>query len=282
MKLKYFTTLIFMISILKITAQSGYSLELNVKTIPTEEITKNETGIGFSFYKNLDSKNKITNTISYKNSGLKFNLNNYYSAENKNNYNRIENNLDFQHQLNEKLNLDFEFKTVAGFENSLGFTDVDFFGGAGIHYSYSKKSNIYLGIKRTTLFGKAEVLPAIALNSKLNAKTDLTLGFPYSKIQYSNNERNIFSLTNTFDGEYYQLDQAKTISANWSASRMSFSQMTTALEYERNVDGNWFMSFQGGYQFNKKYILTDNRGTTKFNFEANDGYLFNIGIKYKP
>lgn len=282
MKLKYFTTLIFMISILKITAQSGYSLELNVKTIPTEEITKNETGIGFSFYKNLDSKNKITNTISYKNSSLKFNLDNYYSAENKNNYNRIENNLDFQHQLNEKLSLDFEFKTVAGFENSLGFTDVDFFGGAGIHYSYSKKNNIYLGVKRTTLFGKAEVLPAIALNSKLNAKTDLTLGFPYSKIQYSNNERNIFSLTNTFDGEYYQLDQAKTISANWSASRMSFSQMTTALEYERNVDGNWFMSFQAGYQFNKKYTLTDNRGTTKFNFDANDGYLFNIGIKYKP
>jgi hypothetical protein len=282
MKLKYFTTLIFMISILKITAQSGYSLELNVKTIPKEEITKNETGIGFSFYKNLDSKNKITNTISYKNSGLKFNLDNYYSAENKNNYNRIENNLDFQHQLNEKLTLDFEFKTVAGFENSLGFTDVDFFGGAGIHYSYSKKSNIYLGVKRTTLFGKAEVLPAIALNNKLNAKTDLTLGFPYSKIQYSNNERNIFSLTNTFDGEYYQLDQAKTISANWSASRISFSQMTTALEYERNVDGNWFMSFQGGYQLNKKYTLTDNRGTTKFNFDANDGYLFNIGIKYKP
>lgn len=282
MKLKYFTTLIFMISILKITAQSGYSLELNVKTIPTEEITKNETGIGFSFYKNLDSKNKITNTISYKNSSLKFNLDNYYSAENKNNYNRIENNLDFQHQLNEKLSLDFEFKTIAGFENSLGFTDVDFFGGAGIHYTYSKKSNIYLGVKRTTLFGKAEVLPAIALNSKLNAKTDLTLGFPYSKIQYSNNERNIFNLTNTFDGEYYQLDRTKTISANLSASRMSFSQMTTALEYERNVDGNWFMSFQGGYQFNKKYTLTDNRGTTKFNFDANDGYLFNIGIKYKP
>lgn len=282
MKLKYFTTLIFMISILKITAQSGYSLELNVKTIPTEEITKNQTGIGLSFYKNLDSKNKITNTISYKNSGLKFNLDNYYSAENKNNYNRIENNLKFQHQLNEKLSLDFEFKTIAGFQNSLGFPDVDFFGGAGIHYSYSEKSSIYLGVKRTSLFGKAEVLPAIALNSKLNTKTDLTLGFPYSKIQYSNNERNIFDLTNTFDGEYYQLDQAKTISTNLSASRMSFSQMTTALEYERNVDGNWFMSFQGGYQFNKKYRLTDNRGTTKFNFDANDGYLFNIGIKYKP
>lgn len=282
MKFNYFTTLLFMISILKLTAQSGYSLELNIKTIPTEEITKNETGIGFSFYKNLDSKNKITNTISYKNSGLKFNPDNYYTADTKNNYNRIENNLEFQHQLNEKIGLDFEFKTVAGFENSLDFSDVNFFGGIGIHYSYSEKNNIYLGVKRTALFGKTQILPAIAFNSTLNAKTDLTLGFPYSKIQYSNNERNSFRLTNTFDGEYYQLDQIKTISSNLSASRMSFSQMTTALEYERNVDGNWYMSFQGGYQFNKKYTLTDNRGTTKFNFDANAGSLFNIGIKYKP
>ncbi len=281
MKLKYFTTLVFMISILKITAQSGYSLELNVKTIPTEEITKNETGIGFSFYSNLDSKNKITNCISYKNSGLKFNLDNYYSADNKNNYNRIENNLEFKHQMNEKVGLDFEFKTIAAFENSLGFSDVGFFGGTGIHYSYSEKSSIYLGVKRTTLFGKAEVLPSITFNSKLNAKTNLTLGFPYSKIQYSNNERNIFSLTNIFDGEYYKLDQAKTISPNLSATKISFSQMTTVLEYERNVDRNWFMNFQGGYQFNKKYTLTNNRGTTQFNFDANDGYLFNIGIKYK-
>lgn len=282
MKLKYFTTLILMISILKITAQSGYSLELNANTIPTEEITKNETRIGFSFYSNLDSKNKITNSINYKNSGLKFNLDNYYSADNRNNYNLIEYKLEFQHQLNKKVGLDFEFKTIAAFENSLGLSDVGFFGGAGIHYSYAEKSSIYLGLKRITLFGKAEVLPAIAFNSQLNAKTDLTVGFPYSKIQYSNNERNVFSLRNTFDGEYYQLDQAKTISSNINASRMSFSQMTTILEYERNVDGNWFMSFQGGHQFNKKYRLTDNRGTTKFNFDANDGYLFNIGIKYKP
>ncbi|WP_152547355.1 DUF6268 family outer membrane beta-barrel protein [Flavobacterium seoulense] len=271
-----------MISILKISAQSGYSLELNVKTIPTKEITKNETGIGFSFYKNLDSKNKITNSISYKNSELKFNLDNYYSANNRNNYNRIENNLEFQHQLNDKLNLNFEFKTITGFENSLGLSDVGFFGGAGIQYAYSEKSSIELGIKRTMLFGKAQILPSIAFNSKLNSKTDLSLGFPYSNIQYSNNERNIFSLKNTFEGEYYQLDQTKSISSNLSASRIRFSQMTTALEYERNVDGNWYMSFQGGYQFNKKYRLTDNKGTTKFNFDANDGYMFNIGIKYKP
>lgn len=281
MKLKYFTTLIFMVSILKITAQSGYSLELNVKTIPTEQITKNETGIGFSFYDNVDAKNKITNSISYKNSGLKFNLDNYYSAENKNNYNRIENNFELIHKINEKINWDIEFKTIAAFEKSLGFSDVSFLGGAGIQYWFNKQNNLHLGVKRMTVFGKAQVLPSVSFYSQLNTNTAIEIGFPNSTISYSNNDRNNFRLTNVFDGEFYQLDQAKTISPNLSASKMSFSQMTTAFEYERNIDHNWFMSFQGGYQFNKKYTLIDNRGTTQFNFDANDGYLFNIGIKYK-
>ncbi|MEN9908997.1 MAG: hypothetical protein RLZZ540_2146 [Bacteroidota bacterium] len=281
MKLKYFTTLIFMISILKISAQSGYSLELNLKTIPTKEITKNETGIGFSFDENLDSKNKITNSLSYKNTSLNYNLRNYYSENNNNKYNRIENNFGLVHQINNKMDWDFEFKTVATFEKSVGFSDVTILGGTGMKYAFNENNNIHLGVKRMTVFGKAEVLPTLSFYSKLNSNTAIEIGFPNSSISYSNNERNAFRLTNTFSGEYYNLDQEKAINTNLSATKMSFSQMTIALEYERNIDRNWFMSFQGGYDFNKKYTLTNDRGTTQFNFNANDGYLFNIGIKYK-
>lgn len=281
MKLKYFTTLIFMISILKISAQSSYSLELNLKTIPTKEITKNETGIGFSFDENLDSKNKITNSLSYKNTSLNYNPENYYSENNNNKYNRIENNFELVHQINEKIDWDFEFKTVATFEKSLGFSDITILGGTGIKYAFNENNSIHLGVKRMTVFGKTEVLPTVAFYNKLNSNTAIEIGFPNSSISYSNNKRNAFRLTNTFNGEYYNLDQAKAINTNLSATKMSFSQMTTALEYERNIDRNWFMSFQGGYDFNKKYTLTNDRGTTQFNFNANDGYLFNIGIKYK-
>ncbi|MDI6048619.1 hypothetical protein QLS31_02120 [Flavobacterium sp. XS2P24] len=40
-----------MITILNASAQSGYSLELNIKTQPTEKITIHETGIGVTFFK---------------------------------------------------------------------------------------------------------------------------------------------------------------------------------------------------------------------------------------
>lgn len=281
MKLKYFTSLICMISILKTTAQSGYSLELNIKTVPTESITKNETGVGFSFYDNWNTKNKISNTISYKNTGLNFDLDDYYSSDTNYRLNRIENNLELSHKFNKKISLDLELKTVAAFENNFGISDVSLFGGAEMRYSFNEKNSLQLGVKRMSVFGKAVVLPTLAFYSQLNPDTYIEIGFPNSAIHYSNNERNHFSLTNSFDGEYYKLDQNKKIESNLTASKISFSQMTTAFEYERNVDKNWFLSFQGGYQFNKKYRLTDNRGTTKFNFDANDGTLFNIGIKYK-
>lgn len=280
MKLKLFTTLIFMISILKITAQSSYSLELNLKTIPTKEISKNESGIGFSFHQNLDSKNKITNSLTYKNSSLNYGSGNYFSANN-NKYNWIENKLELTHQINNKVNWNLELKTIAAFEKSFDFSDITILGDAGIGYAFNEKNNIYLGVKRMTLFGKAQILPTIAFHSQFNSNTAIEIGFPNSAISYSNNERNAFRLTNVFDGEYYNLDQAKAINSNGNASKISFSQMTTALEYERSVDRNWYMSFQGGYQFDKKYTLTNNRGTTKYNFDANDGFLFNIGIKYK-
>ena len=57
--------------------------------------------------------------------------------------------------------------------------------------------------------------------------------------------------------------------------------MTSALEYERNMDTNWFVSLKGGYNFNKNYTLKNNNEVPTFDFNINNGYLFNIGIKYK-
>ncbi|MFC5681652.1 hypothetical protein ACFPTQ_00595 [Flavobacterium sp. GCM10022190] len=281
MKLKYSLTLIFMISILKITAQSGYSIELNTKTIPTEEITKNETSIRFVITENLNKKNKITNSISYKNTGLKYNLDDFYSAENKINLNRIDNLFKLKHELSSKTAIEIEAETVLGFEKKMGFTNANLFGGLNLYYSINPKNNIQIGVKRWSVFGKAQIYPTLSFLSQLNESTSFEIGFPNTAIKYSNNSRNYFSLTNTFEGEFYKLYQNKIISPNLSANKISFSQMSTVFEYERNVDQNWFMNFQGGYQFNKKYVLTNSSGATNFNFNANDGYVFKIGIKYK-
>lgn len=113
----------------------------------------------------------------------------------------------------------------------------------------------------------------------MNGKIDFRIGFPDSKISYSNNNRNHFSLTNSFNGNFYHLEKVSIAENN--AEKAILSQMTSALEYERNVGGNWFLNFKSGYDCNKKYNLLDSSGHKIYDYNSGNGYVLEFGIKYK-
>jgi len=280
MRIKIFTILLFLISILKVTAQSSYSLELNIKTEPTEKITKNETEVGFSIFKNIGSKNKITNTFKYKNTGIIYDLENYNLQDNLNDFSSFENNFEFTHTINQKTNLNIEIKPTVNFEKNIGVSDIDVFGGLEISHTFNSSNYASVGVKRTALFGKVEILPVFSLTHIINKNAFVQVGFPDSQISYSNNNRNSFLIKNSFQGAIYNLDSAEN--SNYiNATKMTYSQMATTFEYERNIDSYWSLNFKGGYGFNNKYYLTDSKGDLKYDFNNSNGYIFNIGIKFK-
>ncbi|MES2576375.1 MAG: hypothetical protein V4589_02120 [Bacteroidota bacterium] len=281
MRIKTLANLLFMIPILNASAQSGYSLELNIKTQPTEKITIHETGIGVTFFKNIDSKNKITNTFKYKNIGVDYSLENYDLQNSLNQFNGFENDFKLSHQLNGATKLNLEINPTVNFESNIGLSDVSLLGGIEMTHSFNRSNAIRIGVKRMTLFGKPEILPTVSFYHQISPNTFIEAGFPNSTFSYSNNTRNSFSLTNSFNGNFYNLDKPEVLDHLNAATKVSFSQMTSALEYERNMDSNWFVSLKGGYEFNKKYNLTNNSGDSKLDFKSTNGYIFNIGIKYK-
>lgn len=122
-------------------------------------------------------------------------------------------------------------------------------------------------------------MPLLSLNYIINNAGSLSIGFPDSRISYANNIRNKFSLSNSFNGNFYHLDSQNNLNNN--ATKVSLSQMTTALEYERNVDKNWFLNFKAGYDFDKKYNLIDTDNHKVYDFNTGNGYVLGIGIKYK-
>ncbi|MFV5684142.1 DUF6268 family outer membrane beta-barrel protein [Flavobacterium sp. GB2R13] len=270
-----------MIPILNASAQSGYSLELNVKTQPTEKITVNETGIGLTFFRNIDSKNKITNTIKYKNIGINYSLENYDLQNSLNQFTSFGNDFELSHQLTGETKLNLEINPIVNFENNFGISDVSILGGLEVNHSFNPTNSINIGIKRMSIFGKPEILPTFSFHHQINQNSFVNVGFPNSTFSYSNSTRNSFSVTNSFDGNFHNLDRPRVLDDLNTATKVSFSQMTSALEYERNMDSNWFVSLKGGYEFNKKYNLTNNSGDSKFDFNISNGYIFNIGIKYK-
>ncbi|WP_035669889.1 DUF6268 family outer membrane beta-barrel protein [Flavobacterium sp. 83] len=281
MRIKTLANLLFMISILNASAQSGYSLELNLKTQPTEKITVNETGIGLRFFDNIDSNNKITNTLKFKNIGLDYSLENYDLQNSLNQFTSIENDFEFSHQLTGNTKLNLEINPTVNFERNLGISDVSILGGLEVNHSLNSTNTISIGVKRMTLFGKPEILPTFSFYHQINQNAFVTIGFPNSTISYSNNIRNTFSITNSFNGNLYNLDGPRVVDNLNTATKVSFSQMTSTLQYERNLDSNWFVNLKGGYEINKNYNLTNNNRDSKFDFKSTNGYIFNIGIKYK-
>lgn len=280
MKIKTLITLLIMVPVFTISAQNGYSIDLNIKTEPADKITLNETSIGFKVYKNLDVKNKITNTLQYKNTKAKYSIENYAFRNNYNQYNSINNTLLLSHQITQKTTLNLEIEPTLNFQRNINLSDLSILGGLEISQVLDKKNAITIGVKRSNALGLPKITPVFSFFHKINDKANMTIGFPNTAITYSNNERNIFSITNRFNGDFYNLDNSKDPENN-TATKVSFSQITSALEYERNMGNNWFVNIKAGYNFNKSYELSNHNNDEVYDFNIGNSYILNIGIKYK-
>jgi len=279
MKTRFLICSFFLISIFSMKAQENFSVYANVKTEPTDKIKFNETNIGITFTKEIGSKNKITNTLEYSNLKVNYELDSNITYANLDQFNQIQNKFEFSHELSKTTNLNFSITPTVNFQSNLDSNDFTLLGSFQVQQQLSSKTFLSIGMARTSIFGSPKFLPVVSLNYKINNEASLLIGFPDSKISYSNNIRNKFSINNSFNGNFYHLDPENNLSNN--ASKVSLSQMTTALEYERNVDKNWFLNFKAGYDFNKKYNLIDNDNHKVYDFNTGNGYILGIGIKYK-
>ncbi|KAF2082922.1 DUF6268 family outer membrane beta-barrel protein [Flavobacterium sharifuzzamanii] len=279
MKVRFLICSLFLISFLGLKAQGNFSAAINFKTEPTEKINFNETNIVVFYQKKIGTKSKIANTLEYSNLKVNYELNpyNFYADQDK--FNQIKNKFEYSSEIAEKTKWKISVIPTANFQSKLDFSDVTVLGSLEISQHISSKLTVIAGAGRTSIFGAPKITPIVAFDYKMNEKTNFRIGFPDSKISYSNNDRNKFSLTNSFNGNFYHLDETSSTENN--AEKAILSQMTSALEYERNVGGNWFLNFKGGYDFNKKYNLLDGSDHKIYNYNTGNGYVLGIGIKYK-
>ena len=276
MKIRLLTGSLFLISFLNMKAQGKFSASANLKTELTNKIDFNETGIGITYYAIINSKSKIKNTLEYSNLKVIYDAENFEALENLDQFSQLKNKFEITREIS-NLKLNIAFIPTANFQKNLDLSDVILLGSFEISQKLNSRANINVGVSRSTLFGYPQFMPTLSLQYNLNDKNNLLIGFPDSKISYSN-IRNAFSLTNSFNGNFYNIDESFTASKN---KKISTSQMTTALEYERNVDTNWFLNFKTGYDFNKKYNILDNGNHKVYDFNIRNGYILGIGIKYK-
>lgn len=260
-------------------AQEKFAVDFNLKTEPTAEIDFNETNTGVFISKKTDERNEFTNKAEYTSLKIKYEAGTYENFENLNRFNRIQNKFEFSHKVSDVAKFSLNVTPTASFQQNLGISDISVLGGFQFSKQLNSKTALNIGIERSTVFGSPKFIPTLSLEGKLGQKSNILIGFPDSKISYSNNERNKFSLSNSFNGSFYNLDHP--VEMYNTAAKISTSQMSTALAFERNMDKNWFINFKGGYDFDKKYHLTDDNNHKLYDFNTGNGYILSIGIKYK-
>ncbi|MFB9078778.1 DUF6268 family outer membrane beta-barrel protein [Flavobacterium procerum] len=279
MKERFLISAVFLISFFSLRAQENFSADVSVKTEPTEKINFNQTNINLIYSKKIGSKNQIINQLGYSNLNVNYEITQYKGFTNLNTMNQILNRFEFSHEITEKSKWNAVLIPTANFQQQLDFSDFTILGSIGFKYKLSSKTEVNIGAGRTAVFGYPQFMPFLSFDYQYNESALFSIGFPDSKFSFSNNSRNAFSLTNSFNGNFYQLDNK--VQSNLNASKASMSQMTTAFEYERNVDKNWFLNFKAGYDFNKKYNLLDSNNHKVYDFATGNGYVLGIGIKYK-
>jgi len=279
MKIRFLISTLFLISFFAMNAQENFSVNMNLKTEPTDKIDFTESSIGISYTKKLSNKNKISNTLEYSNLKIDYDLGSNGAVENPDRLNQIQNKFEISHELSNSTNLNFSITPTVNFQRNPDVNDFSLLGSFEINKKINLKTTINIGAARATVFGYPQFIPTLSLNYKINNESNVLIGFPDSKISYSNNIRNKFSLTNSFNGNYYHLDTQNDLSNN--AAKVTLTQMTSAFEYERNVDKNWFLNFKAGYDFDKKYNLIDSDDHKVYDFNISNGYVLGIGIKYK-
>lgn len=276
MKIRFIICSVFLMSLLNVKAQEKFSVNADLKTEPTDKVDFNETNAGVFFSKTINQKSSIKNTLQYTNLNLSYDKDTFKSIDQ---LRQIQNKFEFSYEIFKASKVNFSLTPTANFQHNLDFSDVSLLGSLEISRQLNSKTAVSIGAARSTAFGNPKFQPLVSLHYNINENANLLIGFPDSKISYSNNIRNKFSLNNSFNGSFYNLDVQNNADNN--TAKASLSQITTSFEYERNVEKNWFLNFKAGYDFDKKYKLTDSKDHTIHDYNIGNGYVLGIGIKYK-
>lgn len=278
MKIRKAIIWVFFCGIWNLSAQNNYSVDFMINSQPNENLNLQDVHIGGSFEKTFCSKLKIENKLSFNSKTVDYNTVHFSNALES--YIDVRNQIKLNYLKDDQKQINLILEPFIASETNLKLSDIDVLAELNVDFKLSFNKNLKLGVSRSTVFGKPMILPVIAFNYQYSKNKSLTIGFPESRIKYTNNSRNIFAITNTFNGNVYNLNSISN-SLVLKGSKSSFSQQTLAAEYERNLDTNWYVVFKGGYDFNKKYLLLDTNYNSSYNFNINDGYNFGLTIKYK-
>jgi hypothetical protein len=105
MKIPFLICSLFTISFYSMKAQEKLSVDMNLKTEPTDKINFNETNISLKINKEINTKSKISNTLIYSHLSINYELETLESFENPGRFNQLQNQFEFSQNISDTTGL---------------------------------------------------------------------------------------------------------------------------------------------------------------------------------
>jgi hypothetical protein len=106
-------------------AQEKFSVNIDLKTEPTDKVDFNETNAGVFFSRTISSKSSIKNTLSYTNLNLSYDKDSFKSIDQ---LRQIQDKFEFSHEILNAVKLIFSLTPTANFQHNLDFSDLSLLG----------------------------------------------------------------------------------------------------------------------------------------------------------
>lgn len=266
-----------MITTTFISAQNSVIIDATIGTQSTGDFNKNEKNINITSSHALTTTTAINNAVEYTNTS--FNIKTVWNnaIEQLNNLQKVSYTLGVKQSLSSQWSIQANINPVAAFKSNFKTSEIILLGGLGLEHSFSPKTQLTVGLQRNTYFGKKQILPTVTLHHQISNSINVDLGFPSTQFSYSNNPHTTFRLSTQIQGSYYTI--TPQLQDSNSNSTLQLSTISSLVEFERNIDSDWFLTFKGGYQNNSTFKLTESNTVTNHN--NTEGLIAAFGIKYK-
>ncbi|SDW38631.1 hypothetical protein SAMN05444411_101617 [Lutibacter oricola] len=222
----------------------------------------------------------LINSLSF--SSLKLDYEDYQllNTDELEEFKAVSYSIGYMNRINEKWSymVNFSPQIASNFEASLTLDDFNFNGGV-IFTKTSSNSKLNLGLVINSGFGLAVPLPVISYSKQVNERFSYVLGMPVTKAEYKFNKRNKVSLFVKPKGFIANLSNNIQFE-NGLAKKARYTSIVSGLSFGHQIDDNWGINFNGGYQLYSNYSLQSNDRTELYDFNTSNGIYASVGLSF--
>ncbi|UJH69141.1 DUF6268 family outer membrane beta-barrel protein [Allomuricauda sp. SCSIO 65647] len=146
--------------------------------------------------------------------------------------------------------------------------------------NFDRNTVLMLGVLYGTQLGEPTILPAVSLRQKLNEHWSYSLGLPITGINYSINDRHLFTASLMPEGLFGNNSNEVAVEGNriLTNTKLQFNGINASLAYRLKFAKNLALTVRGGFVPAATLKVLDDESEEIYDLDPGSGAYFRVGL----